>query len=90
MCGRYRLSRRKQIVEEYFDSAEWQDDWSPRYNIAPTQTVPVDTAASKGTSPADFVADAVGTDSVMVERPVRRGENDQRQIGDGTHPACIP
>ena len=41
MCGRYRLSRRKQIIEEYFDSAEWQDDWSPRYNIAPTQTVPV-------------------------------------------------
>jgi putative SOS response-associated peptidase YedK len=35
MCGRYRLSRRKQIVEEYFESAPWDDDWSPRYNIAP-------------------------------------------------------
>lgn len=41
MCGRYRLSRRKQLVEEYFDAADWQDDWSPRYNIAPTQPVPV-------------------------------------------------
>ncbi len=41
MCGRYRLSRRKQIIEEHFDSADWQDDWSPRYNIAPTQSVPV-------------------------------------------------
>ena len=41
MCGRYRLSRRKQIIEQYFDTAEWQDDWSPRYNIAPTQPVPV-------------------------------------------------
>jgi putative SOS response-associated peptidase YedK len=41
MCGRYRLSRRKQLVEEYFDIADWQDDWSPRYNIAPTQSVPV-------------------------------------------------
>ena len=40
MCGRYRLSRRKQIIEEHFDAAEWQDDWSPRYNIAPTQPVP--------------------------------------------------
>jgi putative SOS response-associated peptidase YedK len=40
MCGRYRLSRRKQIVEEYFDTAPWEDDWSPRYNIAPTQPVP--------------------------------------------------
>ena len=41
MCGRYRLSRRKQIVEEYFDCPDWQDDWNPRYNIAPTQPVPV-------------------------------------------------
>jgi putative SOS response-associated peptidase YedK len=40
MCGRYRLSRRKQLVEEYFDSTG-EDDWSPRYNIAPTQPVPV-------------------------------------------------
>jgi putative SOS response-associated peptidase YedK len=41
MCGRYRLSRRKQIIEEHFDAADWQDDWSPRYNIAPTQPIPV-------------------------------------------------
>ena len=41
MCGRYRLSRRKQIIEEHFETADWQDDWSPRYNIAPTQLVPV-------------------------------------------------
>ncbi len=41
MCGRYRLSRRKQIIEEYFDTSAWDDDWSPRYNIAPTQPVPV-------------------------------------------------
>jgi putative SOS response-associated peptidase YedK len=41
MCGRYRLSRRKQLVEEYFDSAPWDDDWNPRFNIAPTQPVPV-------------------------------------------------
>jgi len=41
MCGRYRLSRRKQLVEEYFDSVSGEEDWSPRYNIAPTQPVPV-------------------------------------------------
>jgi putative SOS response-associated peptidase YedK len=41
MCGRYRLSRRKQIVEEYFDSVSDEQDWAPRYNIAPTQPVPV-------------------------------------------------
>ena len=41
MCGRYRLSRRKQRVEEYFDSVSDEPDWAPRYNIAPTQPVPV-------------------------------------------------
>jgi putative SOS response-associated peptidase YedK len=41
MCGRYRLSRRKQIIEEQFDTTDWQDDWSPRFNVAPTQPVPV-------------------------------------------------
>ena len=40
MCGRYRLSRRKQIIEEQFETQPWEDDWSPRYNIAPTQSVP--------------------------------------------------
>jgi NADPH:quinone reductase-like Zn-dependent oxidoreductase len=40
MCGRYRLSRRKQPVEEYFDSVG-EDDWTPRYNVAPTQPVPI-------------------------------------------------
>ncbi len=39
MCGRYRLSRRKQIIEEHFDAASGDEDWSPRYNIAPTQSV---------------------------------------------------
>jgi putative SOS response-associated peptidase YedK len=41
MCGRYRLSRRKQIIEEHFETADWQEDWSPRYNVAPTQPIPV-------------------------------------------------
>jgi len=41
MCGRYRLSRRKQIVEKYFETASDEPEWNPRYNIAPTQPVPV-------------------------------------------------
>jgi putative SOS response-associated peptidase YedK len=41
MCGRYRLSRRKQNVEEYFDTVSDEPDWTPRYNIAPTQHIPV-------------------------------------------------
>lgn len=41
VCGRYRLSRRKQIIEEHFDSVSGEEDWNPRYNIAPTQPVPI-------------------------------------------------
>jgi putative SOS response-associated peptidase YedK len=41
MCGRYKLSQRKQVVEEYFDCSSDEPDWTPRYNIAPTQPVPV-------------------------------------------------
>jgi putative SOS response-associated peptidase YedK len=41
MCGRYRLSRRKQIIEQHFDTAPWDDDWNPRFNVAPTQPIPV-------------------------------------------------
>src|SRR6516162_2762102 len=41
MCGRYRLSRRKQILEDHFHAISGVEDWSPRYNIAPTQLVPV-------------------------------------------------
>jgi hypothetical protein len=41
MCGRYRLSRRKQILEEHFDVVAGTEDWNPRYNIAPTQLVPI-------------------------------------------------
>lgn len=28
-------------MEEHFGSAPWDEDWTPRYNIAPTQPVPV-------------------------------------------------
>lgn len=41
MCGRYRLSRRKEILAEHFDADLSGVVWEPRYNIAPTQMVPV-------------------------------------------------
>jgi putative SOS response-associated peptidase YedK len=40
MCGRYRLSRSKELLAERFD-IEPDDDWTPRFNIAPTQNVSV-------------------------------------------------
>lgn len=41
MCGRFRLSRRKQVIAERFDAISDDDDWAPRYNVAPTQSIPV-------------------------------------------------
>lgn len=41
MCGRFRLSRRKQVIAERFDAISDGDDWTPRYNVAPTQPIPV-------------------------------------------------
>jgi putative SOS response-associated peptidase YedK len=38
MCGRYRLSRRKKMIEDYFETAN-EVDWEPRYNVAPSQSV---------------------------------------------------
>jgi putative SOS response-associated peptidase YedK len=40
MCGRYRLSRRTEILAAY--CAEYEGmDWDARYDIAATQDVPV-------------------------------------------------
>ena len=40
MCGRYRLARKKEILAETFD-VDNDVEWSPRYNVAPGQNVPV-------------------------------------------------
>jgi putative SOS response-associated peptidase YedK len=40
MCGRYRLSRRKQLIAQYFKTDK-EVKWEPRYNIAPSQPVGV-------------------------------------------------
>jgi putative SOS response-associated peptidase YedK len=44
MCGRFRIARKKEILEEEFD-AEWVADdgasWVPRYNVAPGQEIAV-------------------------------------------------
>ena len=42
MCGRYRLGRGREAFKKYFGTAEREDfEWEPRFNIAPTQNVPV-------------------------------------------------
>jgi putative SOS response-associated peptidase YedK len=40
MCGRYRLSAKERYIRDHFGL---EDDvpWAPRWNIAPTQQVPI-------------------------------------------------
>lgn len=45
MCGRYSLNKSKTELEERFQ-AEMMPDFKPRYNIAPTQLIPVITSQS--------------------------------------------
>jgi len=40
-AGRYRVSKRKRILAEQFNAVPDEEDWEPRYNVAPTQSVPV-------------------------------------------------
>lgn len=40
MCGRYRLTTSERYLRDHFN-VEIDDDWSPRYNIAPSQQVAV-------------------------------------------------
>jgi putative SOS response-associated peptidase YedK len=39
MCGRYRLTRLDKLAERF--DIEPEDEWVPRYNIAPAQNIPV-------------------------------------------------
>jgi putative SOS response-associated peptidase YedK len=48
VCGCCKLSRRKQIAKQHFDSASGAEDWNPRFNVAPPQPVPVIRRRPKG------------------------------------------
>ena len=89
MCGRYRLSRRKQIVEEYFDSVSGRRRLDSALQHCTDPADPDHPPASEGTRPR-IVADALGTDSVMGKGPFWCGKNDKREIGDSRHEARVP
>ena len=66
MCGRYRLSRRKQLIQEYFDTTD-EVDWEPRYNIAPSQSVGIIRQDRAKPERAPFLARTLGPDPVLGE-----------------------
>lgn len=52
MCGRYSLTRRQQEVAERFGVKQLTVELAPRYNIAPTQIVPVILRADREDAPS--------------------------------------
>lgn len=40
MCGRYTITSPEEAIREVF-GVVWPEDFAPRYNVAPTQTVPI-------------------------------------------------
>jgi putative SOS response-associated peptidase YedK len=51
MCGRYTLHSAPEEIEERFEVEPEEDLLDPRYNIAPTQTVPVIRSGQSGSGP---------------------------------------
>jgi putative SOS response-associated peptidase YedK len=43
MCGRFRIAKKKEILEEAFgvDDGTNDEDWNPRYNVAPGQEIAI-------------------------------------------------
>ena len=81
MCGRYRLSRRKQMIEEYFET-ENEVDWEPRYNIAPSQPVGI-IRQDPSTAGAALLAGSLGSDSVLGHGRQHRIQGHQCPRGNG-------
>ncbi len=64
------------------------DDWNPRFNIAPTQPVPVIRQHPK--EPVrELSSDAVGTHSLVVEGLVWCGRMINARSETAAHEACI-
>ena len=89
MCGCYRLSRKKQMVEEYFGSASDEPDWEARYDIAPTQPVPI--IRQNPTQPVRELSMMrwASFRHVMGKGHVRCSQHDQCQVGNGEYRTCL-
>jgi putative SOS response-associated peptidase YedK len=71
MCGRYTLRTSPHELQDIFATPNAMD-WSPRYNIAPTQTV----VAVRQAQRAGNGADALGPDPVVGQRCEDRQQPD--------------
>jgi hypothetical protein len=67
MCGRYRLSRRKEMIEEYFGTVSGEGRLESALQHCSDSARPGHSPESQGTSPG-IVSLQVGTDPVMGQK----------------------
>ena len=84
MCGRYRLSRRKEVLAEHFETNVDDLEWEPRYNVAPTQSIPVIRCDEQGSTLRPSPG-AMGLDPILGNRSHHRRTHDQRAFRNCRH-----
>lgn len=92
LCGRITNYTKEDRLQLRFEFSETHISWTPRYNLAPTQSV-LNVVQAEGERQA--VNDAVGTDPVLGEGPIDRVQDDQRAGGEaelphGAEEAAVP
>jgi|SRR5437773_12181581 len=88
MCGRYRLTAKERYLLDHFELDE-DPSWTPRWNIAPTQLIPIvrqhGTAAKRS-----FDLGPVGSNSILGQGSIHRDKNHQCHVGDRSGQASLP
>ena len=77
------------MIEEYFGTVSGEDDWTPRYNIAPTQPVPVIRQNPKEPR-RELSLVQMGTDPIVGKRPVRSRQMINARSETASDEACVP
>jgi putative SOS response-associated peptidase YedK len=88
MCGRYRLTARERYLRDRF-GLDQDISWSPRWNIAPTQQVPV-VRQHKSEARRTFDLVRWGLIPYWTKDPFHRNENHKRNVRNRRRETYIP
>jgi len=88
MCGRYGLSKRKQIIEDISKPSIGKTTGVLATTLLPRKLFRW-SPALKGTCPPT-ITNALGLDPFVGKKPFHRNEYHQCEIGDSRDEACVP
>jgi putative SOS response-associated peptidase YedK len=79
MCGRYRLTAKERYLRDHF-GVDGDLSWEPRWNIAPTQKVPI--VPGQERTEANIWPCPLGADSSVGQKLVHWIQDHQRDVRD--------